>query len=180
MEGLSFGARLKLAWQVLFDPVAAARLSSPVPAPPPPSPTPATPLAPTPPPPPERVHASGLALLAALQREGRLVDFLQQEVTGFSDADVGAAARVIHEGCRRVLHQWVDLEPAITESEGSSLTLPPGFDAQRIRLTGQVTGQPPFYGTVRHHGWVASKVRFPTLSDSLDPRVLAAAEIELP
>lgn len=180
MEGLSFGARLKLAWQVLFNPVVAARIAAPLPAPP--SPTPAAPqtASPTPPPSPERVHASGLALLAALQREGRLVDFLQQDVAGFSDADVGAAARVIHEGCRRVLQQWVELQPAIAESEGSSLTLPAGFDAHRIRITGQVTGQPPFHGTVRHHGWVASKVRFPTLSESLDPRVLAAAEIELP
>src|SRR5438128_292440 len=97
--------------------------------------------------PPERLHASALALLAAFQREGRLVDFLQQEVAGFSDEDIGAAARVVHSGCRKVLRQFVDISPAMPGTEGAPLTVPAGFDAQRIRLTGNVSGQPPFKGT---------------------------------
>ncbi len=128
---------------------------------------------------PERVHASGLFVLAALQREGRLIDFLQQDVTGFSDEEVGAAARVIHAGCRKALQQYLDLEPAIATAEGTTMTVPDGFDAQRIRLTGNVTGQPPFKGTVKHHGWIAREIRLPELSESLDPRVVAPAEVEL-
>lgn len=130
--------------------------------------------------PPERLHASGLLVLSALQREGRLIDFLQQDVAGFSDEEVGAAARVVHSGCRRVLQQYFEFEPAAKGSEGTPMTLPQGFDAQRVRLTGNVTGQPPFKGTLKHHGWVARDVRLPAPAEGLDPRVIAPAEVELP
>ena len=129
--------------------------------------------------PPERVHASALTLLAALQREGRLVDFLQQEVAGFTDEDIGAAARVVHGGCRKVFRQFFVLMPAALENEGGPITVPAGFDAQRVRLTGNVSGQPPFKGTLKHHGWVAAEVRMPSISETLDPRVIAPAEVEL-
>ena len=129
--------------------------------------------------PPERVHASGLFVLSALQREGRLIDFLQQDVAGFSDEDVGAAARVVHAGCRKVLQEYFSLEPALGGEEGSPTTVPASFDAQRIRLTGNVTGQPPFKGVLKHHGWVAKEVRLPALSESLDARMVAPAEVEL-
>lgn len=143
------------------------------------------PSAPKPPPPApvelpaERTHASALALLAMLQREGRLVDFLQDDVAPYSDADVGAAARVVHSGCRKALAQCLALEPALRESEGANVQIPPGFDAQRIRLTGNVAGQPPFRGTLKHHGWIATTIKFPATAPSLDPRVLAPAEVEL-
>lgn len=107
------------------------------------------------------------------------MDFLQQDVTGFSDEDVAAAARVVHAGCRRVLKQSVDLEPAVKESEGTTMSVPAGFDAQRIRLAGNVAGQAPYRGTVRHPGWVVRESRFPTVSAAMDPRVLAAAEVEI-
>jgi hypothetical protein len=128
----------------------------------------------------EKLHASGLMLLASLQREGRLVDFLRQDVASFSDEDVGAAARVVHSGCRKVLHQFFEFAPAVNGEEGGSMSIPPGFDSQRIRLTGNVTGQPPFRGTLKHHGWVATAVRMPSISEALDPRVVAPAEVELP
>jgi hypothetical protein len=129
---------------------------------------------------PEREHASGLAVLGMLQREGRLIDFLQEDVAAFSDADVGAAARIVHEGCRKVVQQYLALEPVLKDSEGARVTVPAGFDAQRIRLAGNVAGQPPFAGSLKHHGWVTTAVRFPELSPSLDARVLAPAEVELP
>lgn len=137
---------------------------------------------PEPPPalPPEREHASALVLLSMLQREGRLVDFLQENVAGFPDADVGAAARIVHEGCRKVVQQYLSLKPILPESEGASVPVPAGFDAQRIRLTGNVAGQPPYTGSLKHHGWVTTEVKFPTVSPALDPRVLAPAEVELP
>jgi len=129
--------------------------------------------------PPEKTHASGLAVLGLLQREGRLIDFLQEDVASFSDAEIGGAARVVHAGCRKVLNQYVTLDPVLKEAEGAAVTVPAGFDAERIRLTGNVTGQPPFKGSLKHHGWVASSVRFPSVSPSLDPRVIAPAEVEL-
>lgn len=130
-------------------------------------------------PPPEKLHASGLILLAALQREGRLIDFLQQDVAGFSDEEVGAAARVVHTGTSKVLKQYFDFEPAMKDAEGAAVTVPTGFNAQRIRLTGNVTGQAPFKGTLKHHGWVATNIRMPEISESLDAKVVAPAEVEL-
>jgi hypothetical protein len=192
---LSFFARLALAfvcfWRVLLSqPFALAVLPvrqaeqagrlgpggaiTPLPAPPPP------PLPPPPPPPPEKEHASGLQVLAMLQREGRLVDFLQEDVASFSDMEIGAAARVVHEGCRKVLRQYLELESVLPQREGDAVNVPSGFDAQRIRLTGNLAGQPPYNGSLKHHGWVVTAIKFPSLSPSLDPRVLAPAEVELP
>jgi hypothetical protein len=164
-------ARIGLAFRVLGDASLAGKLVAlepPAPAAPPP-----------PPPAPEKTHASGLSVLALLQREGRLIDFLQEDVSAYSDADIGAAARVVHAGARKALHPYLTLEPALAGAEGDAVTVPSGFDAERIRLTGAVTGQPPFRGTLKHHGWVATRVAFPTVSAALDPRILAAAEVEL-
>ena len=129
--------------------------------------------------PPERLHASGLSVLAMLQREGRLIDFLQEDLAAFADADIGASARAVHAGCRKALAQCLTLEPVLKESEGTSVAIPAGFDANRIRLTGNVAGQGPFRGVVMHHGWATSAVRLPVTSEAMDPRVLAPAEVEL-
>lgn len=126
----------------------------------------------------EKTHAAGLAVLSLLQREGRFVDFLQEDVSAFSDAEIGAAARVVHSGSRKVVQQYLTLEPVLKDEEGATVTVPVGFDAARIRLTGNVTGQPPFRGSLKHHGWVATSVRLPDVP-SLDPRIIAPAEVEL-
>jgi hypothetical protein len=127
----------------------------------------------------EKAHASGLFLLSMLQREGRFIDFLQEDIAEFSDAQVGAAARVVHQGCRKVVREYLSLEPVLRDPEGASVTVPNGFDAHRIRLTGNVAGQPPFRGSLRHHGWMTTSVRFPNVPEALDPRVIAPAEVEL-
>ena len=180
----SFASRLGLAWtcfwRILGQPAFAGQVARMVAAP---APVPASTVAPAPAPapalPPERVHAAGLQVLALLQREGRLIDFLQENVASFSDAEVGAAARVVHAGCKKVFAEHFSVEPIMKEGEGASVTLPAGFDAGRIRITGNVAGQPPFRGALKHHGWVASTVHLPAVSESLDPHVLAPAEVEL-
>jgi hypothetical protein len=86
---------------------------------------------------------------------------------------------VVHGGCRKTLAQFFEIVPATQGSEGGFMAVPAGFDAQRIRLTGKVSGQPPFKGTLKHHGWVATAVRMPSISEALDPRVIAPAEVEL-
>ncbi|HEX9045834.1 MAG TPA: DUF2760 domain-containing protein [Verrucomicrobiae bacterium] len=188
MDGISqfsftkrFGIAWKCFWRTLGQPEFAARVAAELSGAAAPKPGPAPAIAPAPAPalPPERAHASGLLVLALLQREGRLIDFLQENVTAFSDAEVGAAARVVHAGCKKTLAEHFTVEPVLKESEGESVSLPAGFDAGRIRITGNVAGQPPFRGSLKHHGWVASAVRLPAVSESLDPRVLAPAEVEL-
>ncbi|MFZ5444962.1 MAG: DUF2760 domain-containing protein [Myxococcota bacterium] len=150
---------------------------------PPPSEQPKLPPLPPPPPPkltPEQQHAAGLFLLGLFQREGRLLDFLQEDLSGFADADVGAAARLVHDGCRKVLTQYVPLAPVVTKREGDAMELPAGFDANRFRLTGNVTGAGPWKGSLKHHGWVATKVELPEVPTTVDVKVLAPAEVELP
>jgi hypothetical protein len=120
-----------------------------------------------------------LFVLSVLQQDGRLIDFLQQDVTGFSDEEVGTAARVVHGGCRKALQRLVAVERVMKEEEGATVTVAPGFDPNRVRLTGNVTGQPPYKGSLKHHGWVASNLQLPALTESVDYRVLAPAEVEL-
>ena len=122
---------------------------------------------------------SALQLLALLQQEGRFVDFLEENVTAYSDADIGGAARVVHEGCRKVIHHYLRIEPVRAEAEGVRLTLAAGFDTAAVRLTGNVVGQPPFNGTLMHRGWRAVEIKLPRLADGHDVRVLAPAEVEL-
>ncbi|MBL8251755.1 MAG: DUF2760 domain-containing protein [Candidatus Competibacter sp.] len=122
---------------------------------------------------------SALQLLALLQQEGRFVDFLEENVSAYSDAEIGGAARVVHEGCRKVVRDYLQIEPVRTENEGARLTLAAGFDPATVRLTGNVVGQPPFTGTLMHRGWRVSQITLPKLAEGHDVRVLAPAEVEL-
>lgn len=126
-----------------------------------------------------REESGALLLLGILQREGRLIDFLEQDVAGFSDADVGAAARAVHEGTRRALRSHLKVEPARSEAEGARITLEAGFDASAVKLTGDVRGSAPFTGTLKHPGWRAREVHLPRAVEGHDVHVLAPAEVEL-
>ncbi|MDB5851288.1 MAG: hypothetical protein JWP29_5040 [Rhodoferax sp.] len=140
------------------------------------------PPAPVQAPPAVRATASAdaaLQLLALLQRESRFVDFLEEDIAAYSDAEVGGAARLLHGGARKVLKETFDLEAVRPEAEGSRLTLPAGFDAAAVRVTGNVVGQPPFTGTLQHKGWRVTAVRLPALTEKHDTRVIAPAEVEL-
>lgn len=183
----SFFSRLSLAFRILGSAkdagVAAKALSAPESAPvvekePAPA-APAPVVAAVPAKPSEPDVRSGLLVLSLLQREGRLVDFLREDVAAYGDADIGAAARVVHAGCRKVLEQYFTFEPAMPGADGDAVTLAAGFDAQRVRLTGNVAGQPPFKGTLRHHGWVVTSTRLPVQAESVDARIIAAADVEL-
>jgi hypothetical protein len=118
-----------------------------------------------------------LRLLALLQREGRLVDFCEEELGGFPDAQVGAAARAVHAGCRKALREAFAPVAVRDEPEGAAVVLESGFDPEAVRLTGNVAGSPPFRGTLRHHGWRASTARLPIAEG--DAMLLAPAEVEL-
>ncbi len=122
---------------------------------------------------------SALQLLGLLQRDGRFVDFIEEDVAQYSDADIGAAVRVVHQGCRKVLREHFSIEPVRGEEEGSPVTLEPGFDAAALRPTGNVVGEPPFSGTLAHRGWRAAEVRLPKLAAGHETSILAPAEVEL-
>ena len=128
-----------------------------------------------PPPPPTD---AALRLLALLQQEGRLVDFLLEDIAAYDDAQIGAAVRSIHAGCRGVLEERVQLERILEGDDGASVAVPADFDAAAIRVTGNVAGKPPFHGTLQHNGWRAVKITLP--ESSTDPRIVAPAEVEVP
>ena len=127
----------------------------------------------------KRVDTSAQQLLGLLQREARFVDFVQEDVVAYTDAEVGAAARVVHEGCRKVLGAHFSIAPVRNEPEGSRVTLAAGFDATAVRLTGNVVGQAPFTGTLGHRGWRVTEARLPQLTDDKAAAILAQAEVEL-
>jgi len=122
---------------------------------------------------------AALQLLALFQQEARFIDFIQEDLLGYSDADVGAAARVVHEGGKKVMHDYFSLVAVRDEPEESQITLPEGFDATAVRLTGNVVGQAPFTGTLVHRGWRVTEVRLPKLAEGHDAHIVAPAEVEL-
>lgn len=127
----------------------------------------------------EATPEAALQLLGLLQKEARFIDFIQENVAAYSDAEIGAAARVVHEGCRKVLRQHFVLEPVRAEVEGHRLTLPKGFDAASIRLTGNIVGEAPFTGTLVHRGWKVTEIKLPRINEGHDTKIVAAAEVEL-
>jgi hypothetical protein len=118
-------------------------------------------------------------LLSLLQREGRLLDFLQEEIDSYSDAQIGAAVRDIHRGCKKALAEHLPIEPVLRDQENATVRVDPGFDPSRIRLVGNVLGEPPYTGTLRHHGWRTGKSALPTLTGTQDPSVVTPAEVEI-
>lgn len=122
---------------------------------------------------------SAMQLLSLFQQEARLIDFLKEDVAGFSDEEVGAAARVIHAGGQKVLKEYVSLSPVRSEDEESRITLEEGFNAQQVRLVGNVSGSAPFTGTLIHKGWKADSMTLPKLAENYDASIIAPAEVEL-
>lgn len=121
-----------------------------------------------------------IQLLSILQREGRLVDFLQEDLNLYEDAQIGAAVRSIHQGCKDALSQHIDLKPIFDEAEGADVTVPANFDARAIRLTGNVAGNPPFKGALRHRGWRAARVELPQpAAEQKKDWIVAPAEVEV-
>jgi hypothetical protein len=174
---LAFGAFFK----VLADADLAARyaaLRDGAGANPPPAPAAAAP-APAPTMLKESNSNAALQLLALLQRDARLIDFVGEDLGAYADAQIGAAARLVHEGCAKVLREHFSIVPVRDEAEGVLVTLPTGFDAAAVRLTGNVVGQPPFSGSLRHRGWRVTEVRLPKLAERHDTRIVAPAEVEL-
>ncbi|MEX3949626.1 DUF2760 domain-containing protein [Paraburkholderia sp. EG287B] len=127
----------------------------------------------------EATPDAALQLLGLLQRNARFVDFVEEDIAGYADADIGAAARIVHEGCRATLRDHFAIRPVRSESEGSRVTLPAGFDAAAVRLTGNVVGEAPFSGSLTHRGWRVEEVKLPQLVKTHDARILAPAEVEL-
>lgn len=122
---------------------------------------------------------AALQLLAILQKDARFLDFIQEDMSAYSDADIGAAARIVHQGCSKSIQEHFVIEPVSTATEGDRIVLPEGFDAAAFRLIGNITGSAPFSGTLVHRGWRVAALKLPQLTESHDAHIIAAAEVEL-
>lgn len=166
-------------FRILFDGAAAGRVATALthePA--------AAPSAPATPPPapakPKPARNDALNLLAALQREARLIDFLQEPLDGYSDAQIGAAVRDVHRDAGAALRRMFELRPLTTQAEDSPIEVAAGADAVRYRLTGNVAGSPPFRGRLRHHGWEAAKCDLPAWTGGSEAMsIVAPMEVEV-
>jgi hypothetical protein len=168
---IGFGKRLSYAFRTFFsvlgsgtipEDVAKETVALPAPA--------AKPVEP-----PDRA----IQMLALLQRDGRLVDFFSEDIAPYSDEQIGAAVRAVHEGCRQTLDRYLTLEPIIDSEEGKPYTVQGGFDPAAIKLIGNVGPAPPFRGLLRHRGWKVTRAELPSLPEG-DRTVVAPGEVELP
>ena len=125
------------------------------------------------------IEKGAALLLALLQREGRLIDFLQEPIDAYDDAQIGAAVRNIHRDCRKALSEHCQLKPILDGTEDSPVVVEQGFDPGEVRLVGNVTGEPPFRGLLRHHGWKIDHFELPATTGAADPRLVTPAEVEL-
>ncbi|KND56905.1 hypothetical protein BSCH_02437c [Candidatus Paraburkholderia schumanniana] len=127
----------------------------------------------------EASPVAALQLLGLLQRDARFIDFVEEDIANYSDSDIGAAARLVHDGGRAVLREHFTIKPVRTEAEGSRITLQEGFDAAAVRLTSNVVGRASFNGSISHRGWKVEDTRLSKLAPSHDPSIVAPAEVEL-
>jgi len=126
------------------------------------------------------LQSEAVTLLATLQREARLVDFFKEDLSGYSDEQVGAAVREIQRDCAAVLERFFSIQPILHDEEGASVNVPAGFDAARYRLTGKLTGEAPFHGTLQHHGWEATRCELPAFTGNESAaRTIMPAEVEI-
>ena len=120
-----------------------------------------------------------LHLLSIFQNEGRLVDFIREDVAQFTDEEIGAAARVVHKGLRKAFDEHFTAEPVLAQEEGERVSIEAGFQPQEIQLLGNVTGDGPYQGILVHQGWRVTDVRLPKTVEGRNSHILASAQVEL-
>lgn len=178
-----FGQRLSNAFRCFFGvlgsgqvPDDIAREVTHLPPPPPPE---------RPAPPPQTIKPvvdggdRAIQILALLQRDGRLVDFITEDISSYSDAQVGAAVRSVHDSCRKVFDRYIRIEPILAAEEGESVTVDRNFDPAAVKVIGNVQNGQPIHGVLQHRGWCVAAVDLPPLPEGAGRRVIAQAEVEI-
>lgn len=128
------------------------------------------------------IDAHVVHFLGLLQEKGRLVDFIMDDISAYNNEQVGAAARVVHQGCAQLIREHFSPEAVHEAREGAAVTLEPGYNPGEIRAVGKLAGAPPFQGTLLHHGWKAARIDLPRLADkphSDGPLIITPAEVEV-
>jgi Domain of unknown function (DUF2760) len=176
-----FDSRRKADTMAQAPPAEVPPPRAPAPEPPAPEPAPAAIIQPPKPEPPAESTAEAeiVAFFALLQEKGRLIDFLMEDLAAYEDAEIGAAARVVHEGCKGVLREHFKIHAISEAEEGAQITVPAGFAADEYRLVGKLSGDPPFTGKLVHKGWKTDTVKLPRIVDASRLPAIAPAEVEI-
>ncbi|MFZ9035882.1 MAG: DUF2760 domain-containing protein [Francisellaceae bacterium] len=124
-------------------------------------------------------HQSAKQLLALLQQKGRFIDFINENIDTFSDEEIAAAARIVHQGCQKMIKEHIGISVIREEAEDSKITLEPNFDRHSIELSGNIHNQKQFSGILLHKGWKVDRIHLPTLSDQGNADIIQAAKIEV-
>ncbi len=126
-----------------------------------------------------RTSDGALQILGILQRDSRLIDFFMEDISAYSDEQVGAAVRTVHEGSREVLKRYLTLLPVVDGVEGTPTRID-SRDPGSVKLLGNVPADGKAkQGTLRHKGWRVDKIDLPKIANSKSVSVLAPAEIEI-
>jgi hypothetical protein len=136
-------------------------------------------IKPVEPPRPTKPSGAPLRMLALLQAEARLVDFLMEDISGAGDDQIGQAVREIHKKAQAALKQHAVIEPVLSGTEGDTTTLAKGFDPSAIRVVVKVTGEPPFTGSINHPGWRVTQLKLAAPPEGADEFVLQPAEVQI-
>lgn len=174
---ISHGKRWKYAFRAFFSLIVHGRIADDILAALQPARATASPSAPTPAPAAAESSDRAVQIMALLQRDGRLVDFLMEDLSAYADAQIGKAVRDVHAGCRESLGRYMTLAPVVNEEEGHQTTIAPGSDPARVKVVGNV-GAPPVRGVLRHRGWEAVRVDLPPLP-AAGRTIVAPAEVEV-
>jgi len=129
-------------------------------------------------------EAAVVQFLARLQEKGRLLDFLMDDIAAYDNESVGAAARIVHQGCCEVLNESFTIETVHPGAEMEEITLADNYDSTAYRLSGQVPESGPFAGSVMHRGWKTTRVNLPQLVATVENinssrSIIAPAEVEI-
>lgn len=126
-----------------------------------------------------RAQAEVVTMLGVFQEKGRLVDFLMEDITPYSDTEVGSVARAVHQGCKSALKEHFAVKPISTANEGESVTVPVGYSADEWRLVGNLAGEAPFTGKLVHRGWRTEFVKLPRAMKADRLPTIAPAQVEV-
>ena len=184
---MHLGLAIRVFFAVLFNAATAAKVRQVIDGSSPSTPEPARPAAPESKPEPrpapvanKPARSEAITLLATLQREARFLDIVQEPLGSYSDAQIGAAARDVLKNCASVLERLFGPQPVLAQDEGSDVEVPKGYDPMKMRIVGNVTGDPPFRGKLVHHGWMATRCELPAWSGAANSaNVVAPIEVEV-
>ncbi|MCC9644226.1 DUF2760 domain-containing protein [Rhodopirellula sp. JC740] len=126
---------------------------------------------------PKSAQSEAIALLAALQRDARFVDLIQEDLDRFSDEQIGAAARPCLKACRQTLDRLVAIKPLVDAADGDVIAVDETASAARVRWVGESSGASQ--AKLVRKGWEATKVQLPAWSGSDDDaKVISPNQVE--